>query len=87
MGDSGYTGIIGCYSLALYCELNHTPDHEPYTDTAMPWEYTGASEGYCNKQARRQGWVLDLTGQRAWCPTHRLQGLKVLCEEKRQGEG
>lgn len=31
---------------------------------------SGASRGECITGARTKGWVVDLVGGKAWCPTH-----------------
>jgi hypothetical protein len=67
-------GMVGCYSLHLYCEVCKHPN-----DTRG--EYTGNNYSACVRAARRDGWMIDhrrgRTGEnsmgsgRCLCPEHR----------------
>jgi hypothetical protein len=58
------TTVVGCYSLHLYCCYKST-DHE-YRE--FPHEYTGATGGQCRRQARRDGWIINVKHNQATCP-------------------
>ena len=56
--------IVGCYVLDLYCDLEN-PDHK-YDE--FPHQYTAETGGKCRKDARREGWKLNLWEGTAICP-------------------
>lgn len=56
--------IVGCYTLALYCD-NKEGAHE-YRE--FPHEFTNEFGTVCRANARRAGWKLDTKTGRAWCP-------------------
>jgi len=57
------TCIVGCYSLALYCQ-HHNDAHE-YGE--FPQEYIGELGTNCRAEARSDGWILHRNGK-ATCP-------------------
>lgn len=61
--EVGGTGVIGCYSLHLYCSFENS-EHE-YSE--FPHEYTDEFGSRCRRQARRDGWKLFKDGK-AMCP-------------------
>jgi hypothetical protein len=56
--------IIGCYSLDLYC-CRKNPAHK---HSEFPHNYTAETGGECRKDARKDGWKLNLRDQTAVCP-------------------
>ena len=59
----GQTGIIGYYSLHLYCTFEN-PEHGL---SEFPHEYADEYGYRCRAQARRDGWKLFKDGK-AMCP-------------------
>lgn len=59
----GDTGIIGCYSLHLYCSFAN----KAHGYSEFPHEYTDELGSRCRAQARRDGWKLFKDGT-AKCP-------------------
>lgn len=60
----GDIGIIGCYSLHLYCSFENAEQHE---FGEFPHEYTDEFGSRCRAQARLDGWKLFRDGK-AMCP-------------------
>ena len=50
-------GVVGCYSIDVYCDH---PDHPLYPGPAV---YTGETEGECLRQMRQDGWKIDKKGE------------------------
>lgn len=63
--------IVGCYSIHLYCDnaenLHGTGDDE-HDFHEFPHEFTGETRGECMKEARRRGWLINLSADKALCP-------------------
>lgn len=50
-------GLVGCYSLHIYCDdPNHKSTRPGKSDAA---EFTAHTEGRCLKEARKGGWLID----------------------------
>ena len=59
-------GEIGCYCMDLYCDFvsnsnNHCEGDSGHGYKEMPWNYTGPNRSYCEKQARKNGWLISRT--------------------------
>jgi hypothetical protein len=53
--------ITGCYQLHLYCaNLCRTPNRAD--------EYTGPTKGYCYREARKDGWIINDKANHGLCP-------------------
>jgi len=59
-------GIVGCYSVHLYCDH---PDAAKHVCPDFPAEFTGKSERNCLAEARKHGWKISSTT--VLCPKHR----------------
>ena len=73
-----YSGLVGCYSMDLYCE-----EDDGHKFEEMPHQYTGPTGAGCNRDARKDGWILDLQNRRCWCPKHRESGRKIVNADRR----
>lgn len=73
--------IVGCYTMDLYCEVHYSENEMEkvyafakrnlmYRHNKVH-QFTGPTEANCNKQARADGWKLDLKTGQCWCPIHR----------------
>lgn len=51
-------GLVGCYSLDLYCDGPLRSSH-PDTDLSMPHQFTGRTEAECIRAARAKGWQIN----------------------------
>ena len=57
--------IVGCYDLHLYCDANGCPLTK---ELKMPRQYTGPTLGYCLRDARKDGWRVNVRKDKAICP-------------------
>ncbi len=65
-------GIVGCYSLHLYCRYeNKLHDFQEF-----PHEFTAEFGSEARQDARKFGWKLNLKKNRAVCPKCTSRGLK-----------
>jgi hypothetical protein len=72
--------IVGCYSLVLYCDAEHS--HSDYAYGRHMGEATGNTYRECARTMRKRGWTLmESTGQ-CFCKRHRKEALRVLREVK-----
>ena len=63
--------IVGCYSLDLYCDAAGCTNPRPYMSDGGRGplaQYTAETGGACRKQARDDGWRLNLRNGTAKCP-------------------
>jgi hypothetical protein len=64
--DEWYPGIVGCYTLDLYCYNSKTfGDHG---DMDFPQSFTGPTRQYCDKKARKEGWTINYKTNISLCP-------------------
>lgn len=61
--------IVGCYSLDLYCDHNEAREFVCHN---WPGQWAGRTRQDCLRQARQDGWVvqLDTDPHRCFCPKH-----------------
>lgn len=60
--------IVGCYSMDLYCDTNHSQGASSREyGLAQRDQYTGRTEGACKKEARKDGWLFRRNGK-VYCP-------------------
>ena len=64
-------GLVGCYSLDLYCDKNKSAAHQ----FTMPRQYAGRTEAECIRRARRDGWSIN---KRIEVPNSATQG-RTIC--------
>jgi len=65
--------IVGCYSLDLYCDnfdiaKNQAEDRYGHRYNDFPHQFTGFSRAECVRNARRRGWIVNISGNKAYCP-------------------
>lgn len=65
--------IVGCYSLDLYCEnfdiaKDQAEDELGHKYNDFPDQFTGHSRAECVRNARRRGWIVNISGGKAYCP-------------------
>ena len=65
--------IVGCYSLALYCDNDSATYYKDEAGNIVvphfrPWDYTSETGGGARKKARQAGWTINLTAGTAYCP-------------------
>lgn len=56
--------MVGCYTLDLYCDR----DSLRHKYGEFPHQYTGKTESSCRRQARLDGWRLNLRTGTDICP-------------------
>ncbi len=63
-------GIVGCYSLDLYCDNTeaHKGEFNDGLWEALKWETIGRSRAECFRKAKKAGWSIDLRNHLARCP-------------------
>ena len=64
--------IIGCYTLDLYCENSKVmcgmPDELGHVYNEFPHQYISEMGSTARREARQDGWKLDMEAQTALCP-------------------
>lgn len=69
--------IVGCYSLDLYCDGEPDCQNGSCLHTGgSPGQYSAETGSECRRQAREDGWILNLQEQTAVCPKCAKKGLR-----------
>jgi hypothetical protein len=72
--------IVGCYTLDLYCdgdpECPKSRCIKGSTQNYPPAQYTAENGADCRRQARRDGWILNMKEGTTVCRACALKGFK-----------
>lgn len=67
--------IVGCYTLDLYCRYweDQPRGVSAFCNTNFDWnhkifQYTGRTRAECLREARKDGWLVNLKTRKCICP-------------------